>query len=425
MTAYRPGGREVHIPLSGSASEKETGSAPGPAGVAPRAFGRFLDTFGIPVVGRPPGRDLAADAIRGLAILLVVLGHAISNAIDLNHAARSDPLFILSNFIYTFHMPLFMAVAGYVLYARRIRVLDRATRLLLPFFAWIPVYWFVNRYLRHFPWPVRFGTTLKDTVLRPGAGLWFLPTLFLCTLLLLVAVRLEKVRWWLGEVSLAAMFVGVNFIPYDNLGLVQVKYFFFFFAAGYLLAKHRPRLERFSPGQVNAALALASAVFLGLFALFYRGGALKPYLFPITLPDLFKTPGTYLVRYLMAVLGVFACVALVRALGRGAPGNALAWFGLVTMDIYVAHGLMVQLAFGGGWVKVLAGFVLGVVLSLVLTLFFLRQWWVTAMVFLGIRPERNASGGTEPPAEESPPRQSRSFATIQSSFTRRIGGPAG
>lgn len=338
------------------------------------------------MVGRPPGRDPGVDALRGLAILLVVLGHAISNAIDLNHASRSDALFILSNFIYTFHMPLFMAVAGYVLYARRIKVPDRALRLLLPFFAWIPVYWFVNRYLRHFPWPVRFGTTLKDTILRPGAGLWFLPTLFLCTLLLLVAVRLEKVRWWLGEVSLAAMFVGVNFIPYDNLGLVQVKYFFFFFAAGYLLAKHGPRLERLGAGQVNAALALASAAFLGLFALFYRYRTLKPYQFPITLPDLFKTPGTYLVRYLMAALGIAACVALVRALGRGTPGSALAWFGLVTMDIYVAHGLMVQLAFGGGWVKVLAGFVLGVVLSLVLTLFILRQWWVTAMVFLGIKP---------------------------------------
>lgn len=406
MTHMRSSGGEAHIPLSNSAPRVETGPQESPAGGSTPALDRFCDAFRIPRVGRPPGRDLAVDALRGFAILLVVLGHAISNAIDINTASRSNPLFVLSNFLYAFHMPLFMLIAGYVLYSKRIRITDRAIRLLLPFFAWIPVYWLVNRYLRHFPWPVRFGTTLKDTILKPGVGLWFLPTLFLCTLLLLVAVRLEKVRSWLGEVSLAVMFVGVNFIPYDNLGIMQVKYFFFFFAAGYLLAKHKPRLEKLTGKEVNVSLALASAAFLGLFALFYHYGTLKPYQFPISLVDLFKTPGTYLVRYLMALLGIAASVALIRALGRGKPRTVLAWFGLVTMDIYVAHGIMIQMALGSGWVKVLVGFVFGVVLSLVLTLLVLRQWWLTAAVFLGIRPvrsqERERGIQGEPPLAEEP-----------------------
>jgi len=351
----------------------------------------IVETFRIPREGDSPGRDIGVDAIRGLAILLVVLGHSISNAVNLNLAARHDPLFYISNFLYTFHMPLFFLVSGYVLFSKRIKVGDRAIRLMLPFFAWIPVYWFVNRYIHHFPFPIGFAATLKDTILNPGTGLWFLPTLFLCSLLLIPAVRLEKVRSWMGEASLAVIFIAVNLIPYDRLGALQVKYFFFFFAAGYLLAKHRGRVEQIGREPAAAGLVLVSAVFLVSFIVLYYYGLIKPYTFPISLVDLFKTPSAYLVRYIMACLGILLSIGFIRALGSTRALKVFAWFGLVTMDIYVAHGLMIQLAFGSGWVKVLTGFILGIVLSLVLSLLLLRQWWVSATVFLGIKRKKPAS----------------------------------
>ena len=137
--------------------------------------GRYLE-FGrvargymeIPRLGEQPGRLLGVDALRGFAILLVVLGHSISNAVNLNQVVRANPLYYTSNFIYTFHMPLFFLVSGYVLFGKRIKIRDRALRLLMPFLAWIPVYWFVNRYIHHFPWPVQFWPTLKDTLLHPA-----------------------------------------------------------------------------------------------------------------------------------------------------------------------------------------------------------------------------------------------------------------
>ncbi|HEY5532869.1 MAG TPA: hypothetical protein VIK22_12840, partial [Candidatus Anoxymicrobiaceae bacterium] len=48
--------------------------------------------------------------------------------------------------------------------------------------------------------------------------------------------------------------------------------------------------------------------------------------------------------------------------------------------------------FGSGWVKVLTGFVLGIVLSLALSFLLLRQWWVSAAVFLGIKRKKPAPG---------------------------------
>lgn len=397
------------IPLPEDISKSDQSYTGGQQERLRSAFVNVSEVFSIPRVGVPPNRNLSVDALRGLAILLVVLGHAISNAENLTLATKYDPQFLLSNFLYTFHMPLFMLISGYVLFGKKIRISDRAIRLILPFFAWIPVYWFVNRYMHHYPWPVRFGTTLKDTILKPGIGLWFLPTLFLCSLLLIPVIRLEKVQKWMGELTLAVIFIGLNFIPYDGVGLMQVKYFFFFFAAGYLLAKHRSRIERISRGRTNSVLAIASVAFLGLFAAFYYYGLIKPYEFPISVVDLFKTPSAYLIRYLMAILGISAAVAFIRALGAGKARKVFAWFGLVTMDIYVAHGLMIQLAFGSGWLKVFTGFVLGIVLSLLLTLLLLRQWWPTAALFLGIKPRIRGTDASpealegETPLAEEPP----------------------
>lgn len=48
------------------------------------------------------------DNLRGFLILLVILGHCIQNT---NSNYQSDILFC---YIYSFHMPLFIFVSGYV-----------------------------------------------------------------------------------------------------------------------------------------------------------------------------------------------------------------------------------------------------------------------------------------------------------------------
>jgi fucose 4-O-acetylase-like acetyltransferase len=363
------------------------------AGAASR---KVREVLKIPRVGVPPGRDIGVDALRGLSILLVVLGHSIANAENLlpfmtsNLGTVSAPAYnlkyLLSNFLYTFHMPLFFLISGYVLFGKRIRVRDRALRLLLPFLAWIPVYFLVNRYIHH--WPAGFLTVLKDNVLHPAVGLWFLPTLFLCSLLLIPVRYAEGRQSWMGEAALGAIFVAVNLLPVEILGVMQVKYFFAFFAVGYLAHKHRSRIDRVGRGRINLALVALSGLFLLMFAALFHYGRSHPYNFPISLPDLFKTPTAYLVRYAMAALGIVFCVAVVRALRTGRARAAFAWFGLVTMDIYVAHFLMLQLTFGSGWLKVLVSFLTGTFLPLALSFLVLRQWWVTGALFLGIRPER-------------------------------------
>jgi fucose 4-O-acetylase-like acetyltransferase len=349
-------------------------------------YDHVLNRLDIPRVGKPPGRSVSVDALRGLAILLVVLGHSISNAENLYTVTAGNPRYILSNFVYCFHMPLFMFVAGYVLFGRKIRIGDRAIRLLVPFLAWIPVYWFVNRYIRHFPWPVRFWTTFRDTILQPGAGLWFLPTLFICSMLLIPAVLLEKRTSWAGEAYLAGVFVLVNIIPYDRLGLVQVKYFFAFFAIGYLVAKHKDEILKIARKKLDLIMAGCSAAFVVLFGVLYHYGRINPFTFPFTLSNLLKTPGAFVIRYGMALLGIITAIAFIKALRDTRARTFFAWLGLVTMDIYVAHGLMLQLTFGSPWVRIAVSMVTGIVLPLALSFLLLRRTEVTAMLFYGIKP---------------------------------------
>ena len=53
-------------------------------------------------------RLLGADSLKGILILLTVLGHAIQGVYTENVESNS-----LWNVIYSFHMPAFFAISGY------------------------------------------------------------------------------------------------------------------------------------------------------------------------------------------------------------------------------------------------------------------------------------------------------------------------
>ena len=61
---------------------------------------------------RASGWDVVADSLRGLVIILVVIGHTI---IAFNHSRLTftgDK--IINSYIYSFHMPLMFMISGYV-----------------------------------------------------------------------------------------------------------------------------------------------------------------------------------------------------------------------------------------------------------------------------------------------------------------------
>ncbi|MCG2632990.1 MULTISPECIES: nodulation factor fucose acetyltransferase NolL [Bradyrhizobium] len=80
-------------------------------------------------------RDLSLDFAKGMLIILVIIGHLIQYVICRNNEYWHSPYF---KFIYMFHMPLFMAISGYLSHGALVykslsrSVADRVKQLLLP-----------------------------------------------------------------------------------------------------------------------------------------------------------------------------------------------------------------------------------------------------------------------------------------------------
>ena len=60
-------------------------------------------------------RDSSFDIMKGIAILLVVLGHSVPDQASASGIA-SYPLYLMRTIIYSFHMPVFFFVAGYFMH---------------------------------------------------------------------------------------------------------------------------------------------------------------------------------------------------------------------------------------------------------------------------------------------------------------------
>lgn len=87
----------------------------------------------------PSPRNEFVDYAKGVLIFLVTLGHVIQFVICRSVGFYQNPLF---KAIYLFHMPLFMALAGYVAFGSLNRtppgkfVFRRVINLVLPVFSW-------------------------------------------------------------------------------------------------------------------------------------------------------------------------------------------------------------------------------------------------------------------------------------------------
>ena len=319
------------------------------------------------------------DALRGLAILLVVLGHSLTYTQPDFRAPVFTPVNFLAAFIYTFHVPLFCFVSGFVIYGRRISGPDKFLRLAMPFLAWIPVSYLADCYA------VRVHPSMQDMLqraLRGQLGLWYLWFLFLCCLTLIPVRWMERRAGYAGEASLMLLIVLFILLPLNTRGIPDLRNWFPFFALGYLVAKHKSLLERFQTDRVYASLRGVALVFLVLFVALYK--KLIHFYYIDGLRDIIANPRQYLWHLVMALLGIAAAVYFVRALRRGLAYRTLCWFGLVSMDIYVAQALMIKLARGTAWGLIGSAFAAGVFLSLALSFLVLRRSRMLGALFLGM-----------------------------------------
>lgn len=159
-------------------------------------------------------RDPYFDNIKFLLILLVIINHTIGP----HHPQNGYVLMPLHMWLASFHMPLFIFVAGYFANPDKSRSVI-LSRYLLPYLIFNPLY-----YLAIVP--------NSNNYLYPASALWFLlAILFYHLLLPLVAKHLKSTI----IVSVALALVAWNFNPARHLlGIPHVIAFMPYFFIGYL-----------------------------------------------------------------------------------------------------------------------------------------------------------------------------------------------
>lgn len=188
-------------------------------------------------------RIFALDALKCLAIFLVLWGHAIQYCGSKD--ATQGLVYVL---IYTFHMPLFMMVSGFfsassMSLSFKDMLGKKFRQLLVPVIVGCMVIMPLTFCISYF---IGFGVFLTHY--------WFLKSLFICYLLLWCALRLKNVFRSTFLSILLSLMVAL-FIPIYNVGLLYPS-----FLIGYYLFKNRIILQTLGwPIAIGALVLYASS----------------------------------------------------------------------------------------------------------------------------------------------------------------------
>lgn len=181
-------------------------------------------------------RELYPDIIKGVAIILVVLGHCIQfgSAFSTNFLFFKSPIFIA---IYSFHMPLFMLISGYFFYnsinkhSWKDNIKTRFTRLLIPLFTWNTIHQLIltlNLYLNTYP--ISWENHIKSYFIN----IWFLWALFWCSLVVLIINRFFRGNIWIYFI------LGCIFLLLPNAYHISLYvYMYPYFIIGYIWNKYK------------------------------------------------------------------------------------------------------------------------------------------------------------------------------------------
>ncbi len=271
----------------------------------------------------PSVRDSWFDNIKGLLIILVVLGHFIEPL-----RSESQDITDLYFIIYSFHMPAFVFVSGY--FSRRPIGLLRAVKgLLIPYIIMqivqVLVFWFI------------IGEEAEIRLFVPRYTLWFLLSLFFYKVFHPYLIKVK----YIGIISLlCALLIRVDTDAGSFLSFSRTIFFYPFFLLGYRFNK-----EKFLNIYKKQSIRVFSALFLLLysFAIFRYFHIEKIHYQFLLGRSSFESlkindySGMFLtlLAFALALITMFSIAMLIP---KKCP--PLAFLGKRTMSIYLIHGIV-------------------------------------------------------------------------------------
>jgi fucose 4-O-acetylase-like acetyltransferase len=278
-------------------------------------------------------RDYGIDWLKAFAIVLMVLGHAIQYSLVSNFDSN-----IIFRLIYSFHMPLFIFVSGYLISpGKNISFLWKQFKLLIiPFLLWMVLYSFYYRRmdLHNGNWAI-LSTYYLQVFKFPGkGGLWFLWALYVIDVFYFF-LRKSRYFYLLSVAMVVLLHVFTPFFPslnYYGLGLFKVYYPCFLL--GCLLRQYR-----FADTMKNWVVAILLVFMVILQFAWTRTGSVYEFGMPIT----HDTNSIYalVVRILTPVPVLLLLFRMSRYFKQS---NAVVqWLSANTLSIYASHFMWVYL----------------------------------------------------------------------------------
>lgn len=273
----------------------------------------------------PKQRSATIDCLKGFAIFLVLWGHCIQYLFhDVDSAFVSNQAYII---ISMFHMPLFMALSGYLFaisehrYSAFVLLKKRAMRLLLPV---------VVRALLHYAAAFAIFLCAACTTkyrLSTGFSLWFLTSAMFCVVVALLCNRIARGN---PLVYLAAVLLSLA-LP-DCFDLHRDKFMLPYFFAGILFCRYQSRISR-------KAYGIACALCLILFCVLFLHWNPEDYIFTSGMSLYVSAPWHKLliitVRYLAGFAGIAVIIPVIHVLRHSIIAPHLTYLGRYTLEIYI------------------------------------------------------------------------------------------
>lgn len=274
------------------------------------------------------------DYIKALAIILVIVGHVIQKVLYCDNYADT----FLFRFIYSFHMPLFMIMSGYVVGLAPEKYLKtkftdvlhkRFYALMVPFISWTVI------------GAIRAGSFryIVNIVLDPQNGLWFLWALFFISLIHKLLENVTKGKPVLmGGAILITFFLlkVVSSIVDGRFAIDQIAIHTINYSMGYALCKYGI-LGKSMKHNAPAKIFIGVVLFTVMLPLYHWGN--EP--FDLPLPGAVNKFLYLLFRLSIGIVGSLTIMSFFYTL-KSYRLRVLEYIGKRTLGIYTIHFILLS-----------------------------------------------------------------------------------
>lgn len=286
-------------------------------------------------------RNQSIDVLRGIAIFLVIFGHCIQYSSQGYFDFFENKTFI---FIYTFHMPLFMLISGYLFYnscnknSINIVLKNKITQILYPLVVFTIINFYVTELLCY------NNKILSADWIHNLPNLWFLWSILASISVISLSLKITKNNKWFIFISILLSPV-VYCFPNGHNNL----FMYVFFLIGFLYNKYKQII----PKKVKNVKYLLSLLFIILLPFWNKDCY-------IYISGMFNFTSKYLFinqlkidafRFLIGIVGCIFIITIILDIGKikikffNKLKDILINLGKYSLHIYLIQSLLIENVF--------------------------------------------------------------------------------